>query len=201
MTYLIFLSICFVTSASPGPAVLLALKNGARFGIRKALVGVAGNISAMITLASLSAAGLGAVIMASASLFTAIKLIGGGYLIYLGIKTWRSQGSISQAAETGSKETVSLFREAYMVGISNPKAVVFYTALFPQFIDLNRPVAPQFALLATTFAVCSFTCLSTYALLATRIRTHLGKAHISRWFQRITGGIFVGFGVGLLSHR
>ncbi len=204
MSYLIYLSICFAASASPGPAVLLAVKNGARFGAKRALIGCLGNISAMMTMATLSVVGLGAIITASATLFTVVKVIGGAYLIYLGVSTWRNQSqsfATENPVDGHSVQSITLFREAYMVGISNPKAIAFYTALFPQFLDLNSAMLPQFLLLASTFAVVSFSCLSSYAILATRIRTHLRKSRFSSWFHRITGSIFIGFGIGLLSQR
>lgn len=203
MSLFIYIGICFAASGSPGPAVLLAIKNGARFGIRKALIGCLGNMSAMLTLATLSAAGLGAIILASATLFTTIKILGGLYLIYLGIKTWRQSTPMAEATLHGSEPVLSngkMFCEAYLVGISNPKAIAFYTALFPQFIQLEKPILPQFFLLAFTFAIISFTCLSLYAATAVRIRAQLKKERIARWFHRITGGIFIGFGAGLITH-
>ena len=203
MDYLIFLGICIVATASPGPAVFLTIKNGAKYGCGNALIGVAGNVVAMLTLASVSAAGIGAIILASPSLYTAIKIIGGLYLIYLGIKTWCSK-SVSHAKST---EGLSIFRpkksklliESYFVGISNPKAIAFYTALFPQFINLDEPIFVQFALLAGTFVSCSFLFLMLYVLLASRLRKHLEKEKTLAWFNRITGGVFVGFGVTLVS--
>lgn len=203
MNYLIFLSICIVATASLGPAVFLAIKNGAKYGFKKALIGVAGNVFAMLTLASVSAAGLGAIILASTSLYTAIKIIGGLYLIYLGIKAWNSSSvSHSETTENFSifaPRKSKLFSESYFVGISNPKAIAFYTALFPQFINLGEPVFSQFALLAGTFALCSFLFLMLYVLLASKLRSHLEKEKTLNWFNRITGGVFIGFGVALVS--
>ncbi|ASA57806.1 LysE family translocator [Vibrio gazogenes] len=91
MGYFIYLGICIVATASPGPAIFLSIKNGAKYGLSKALIGVVGNVAAMLTLASVSAVGLGAVILASPLLYTAIKVIGGLYLIYLGVKAWCSK--------------------------------------------------------------------------------------------------------------
>jgi threonine/homoserine/homoserine lactone efflux protein len=203
VSFLIYIGICFAASGSPGPAVLLAIKNGARYGMPKALMGCLGNISAMLTMATLSAAGLGAIILASSTLFTIIKVIGSAYLIYLGVKTWRQSSSpvaLEQEEAVHTPSILKVYCEAYLVGISNPKAIAFYIALFPQFIQPDSPVLPQFLLLAVTFAVVSFTCLSIYATAATRIRAHLQKNHFSRWFHRVTGGIFIGFGAGLLTH-
>ncbi|MFM2487018.1 LysE family translocator [Celerinatantimonas yamalensis] len=203
MDYLIFLGICIVATASPGPAVFLSIKNGAKYGCGSALVGVVGNVVAMLTLASVSAAGLGAIILAFPSLHTAIKIIGGLYLIYLGIKAWCSKSVSHAKSPEGlsifTPKKSKLFSESYFVGISNPKAIAFYTALFPQFINSDEPILFQFALLAGTFASCSFLFLMLYVLLASKLRRHLEKEKILAWFNRITGGVFVGFGVALVS--
>lgn len=95
MDYLLFLLICIVATFSPGPAVLLAVKNSAVHGLSKAMWGIGGNVAAMITMACLSAAGLGVVISASESLYHSVKILGGLYLIYIGIKTWRSSTQIA----------------------------------------------------------------------------------------------------------
>ncbi|MEH6580027.1 MAG: LysE family translocator [Amphritea sp.] len=203
LDYLIFLGVCIIATASPGPAVFLAIKNGAKYGCRNAIAGVIGNVSAMLTLAAVSAAGLGAVILASSTLYTSIKIVGGLYLIYLGLRALLSHQNSSVENTKNflsfAPKRATLFRESYLVGISNPKAIAFYTALFPQFIDLTEPVLPQFALLASVFAACSFTFLMLYVLLASQLKRHLEKGKVSRWFNRVTGCVFVGFGVALVS--
>ncbi|SHE59272.1 LysE family translocator [Vibrio gazogenes] len=203
MDYFIYLGICIVATASPGPAIFLSIKNGAKYGFSKALIGVVGNVVAMLTLASVSAVGLGAVILASPLLYTAIKVIGGLYLIYLGVKAWCSK-PLSHTEHTEklvitAPSRLKIFSESYLVGISNPKAIAFYTALFPQFINLDQPVFSQFALLAGTFAVCSFLFLATYVVLASKLRKYLERKKTLVWFNRITGGVFVGFGAALVS--
>ncbi|MDH2434101.1 LysE family translocator [Pokkaliibacter sp. MBI-7] len=202
MDYALFLTICLLTTFTPGPAILLVIRNATRYGIGKALIGVLGNLSAMISMATLSAIGMGAVILSSLYLFTAMKLAGGAYLIWLGIKTWRSKNLFSQHSSDATamppRPARSLYAEAFMIGFSNPKAIAFYTALFPQFIDPHSAITPQLLVLGATFACCSFTALSSYALLAHSLKGHLAKAHVSRYFSRITGGIFMGFGLSLI---
>jgi len=199
--YLIFFSLCLFVTATPGPAVFLAIRNGVRYGMASALTGICGNVAAMMTMALISALGLGAIVLASANLFFAIKVIGGLYLIYLGIQMWRSPSNYSSelAVESVYPAKRRLFSEAYFVGISNPKAIAFYTALFPQFIDASQPLAAQFSILAITFAVCSFSFLALYALLARRVRRLLDQGRVARWFNRIVGGVFAAFGLALMS--
>jgi threonine/homoserine/homoserine lactone efflux protein len=200
MDYWLFLLICLVATFSPGPAVLLAIKNFANFGVWQSMKGIAGNVAAVMTLASLSAAGLGAIILASDLLFSLIKVLGGLYLMYLGVKAWNTRYT-KPALQKDSKPLTTgkkLFTEAYVVGMSNPKAIAFYTAVFPQFIDLNQAVLPQFCLLAGTFACCSMVGLGLYALATTSISQYLARENINRLFHRLTGGIFIGFGLSLI---
>ena len=202
MHYLLFLSICVATAASPGPAVFLAIKNGLTHGFKRTVFAVLGNLTALFIMMSVSAAGLGAIILASASLFNALKIAGGLYLLYLGIKLLRSKPIKIELDKAQTSETVpllNLYREAFLVSITNPKAIAFCTALFPQFIDPSQPMVSQFLVLAGTFGLCSFFFLSLYAALAAKLRPQLAKEAVLRWFNRLTGLAFMGFGIGLLA--
>ncbi|CAH6780642.1 Threonine/homoserine/homoserine lactone efflux protein [Vibrio chagasii] len=201
MDYLLFLLICIVATFSPGPAVLLAVKNSAVHGLRKAMWGIGGNVAAMITMACLSAAGLGVVISASEPLYHSVKILGGLYLIYIGIKTWRSSTQVA-CMQPNTLDGVSRYKllgEAYIVGVTNPKAVIFYMALFPQFIAFEHSFVKQFVLLTLTFAFLSFVALSMYAIAANKLSVLLMKEKVSKAFNRATGGIFIGFGLSLIT--
>jgi len=163
MDYLLFFTICVAATFSPGPAVLLTVKNSAVYGVERAVSGILGNIAAMITMAGLSATGLGVLLLASESLFLFIKMVGGIYLLLLGIKTWRSNKRTLKNYEpqASANNRKMLFREAYLVGVTNPKAIVFYSALFPQFIEVEHSIIPQFILLTLTFTSSSFLALLT----------------------------------------
>lgn len=202
MHYFLFLSICIATVASPGPAVFLAIKNGLTHGFKRTAFAVLGNLTALFIMMMISAAGLGAIILASASLFNLLKIAGGLYLIYLGVKLLRSKPLKIELTQSKSNATVSLlqlYREAFLVSMTNPKAIAFCTALFPQFIKPNQPVVSQFIVLAGTFGACSFVFLCLYAALASKLRPQLAKETILRWFNRLTGIAFMGFGLGLLA--
>ena len=200
MNYFVFVCFCLVATFTPGPAVLLVVKNTAKFGVKKALLGIFGNVAAVMTLATLSAIGLSAVILASESAFVILKVLGGSYLIYLGLNAWRSKKPLSviSSEKTPSVSSRTLFIEAYFTGISNPKALAFYTAVFPQFISLEDNALAQFSLLALTFAICSFMALSVYAWFAFWGSKYLAKEAAMKWFHRLTGGLFIGFGGALL---
>ena len=200
MDYLLFFTICVVATFTPGPAVLLTVKNSAVYGVERAISGILGNIAAMITMAGLSATGLGVLLLVSESLFLFIKMVGGIYLVFLGIKTWRANKRTfknyeSQASANNRK---MLFREAYLVGVTNPKAIVFYSALFPQFIEVEHSIIPQFILLTLTFTSSSFLALLTYALVTKKLKFWLIKEKVRATFNKVTGGIFIGFGLSLI---
>lgn len=180
--------------------MLLTVKNSAVYGVERAISGILGNIAAMITMAGLSATGLGVLLLASESLFLFIKMVGGIYLVFLGIKTWRANKRTfknyeSQASANNRK---MLFREAYLVGVTNPKAIVFYSALFPQFIEVEHSIIPQFILLTLTFTSSSFLALLTYALVTKKLKFWLIKEKVRATFNQVTGGIFIGFGLSLI---
>nr|AKN39884.1 Homoserine/homoserine lactone efflux protein [Vibrio tasmaniensis] len=200
MDYLIFFTICVAATFSPGPAVLLTVKNSAVYGVERAVSGILGNIAAMITMAGLSATGLGVLLLASESLFLFIKMVGGIYLLLLGIKTWRSNKRTLKNYEpqASANNRKMLFREAYLVGVTNPKAIVFYSALFPQFIEVEHSIIPQFILLTLTFTSSSFLALLTYALVTKKLKFWLIKEKVRATFNKVTGGIFIGFGLSLI---
>jgi len=202
--YLVFLGICIAITFSPGPATFTAIKNGASYGLKYSIIGICGNEVALMLMAAISVAGLGAVIMASTILFTILKTLGGLYLAYLGVKMLMSNPSTLTEEKTELKTKingVSLFVESFLVGISNPKAMAFLIAFFPQFIDPTQPVLWQFAVLGLTFMACSFSALVIYAIAATQLSAYLKQALILKWFNRVTGGIFIGFGVSLIASR
>lgn len=201
MDYLLFLLICIVATFTPGPAVFLAVKNTAIYGLNKALWGMLGNVLAMLSMAALSAAGLSTVILTSEYLYLAIKIIGGSYLIYLGIQYWISNKSkvISEESYTTDKSNLRLFLESYLVGVTNPKAIAFYTALFPQFLNVEQPIMSQFFALSLTFACFSFSALVSYALVTSKFSSLFSRSHLSRLINRAAGTIFIGFGISLLS--
>ena len=204
MEYLVFLGICIAITFSPGPATFTAIKNGASYGLKYSIIGICGNEVALMLMAAISVAGLGAVIMASTVLFTILKTLGGLYLAYLGVKMIMSNPSTLTEEKNELKTKingVSLFAESFLVGISNPKAMAFLIAFFPQFIDPTQPVLWQFAVLGLTFMACSFSALVIYAIAATQLSAYLKQALILKWFNRVTGGIFIGFGVSLIASR
>ena len=186
----------------PGPAVALTIRNSLRYGYKVAIANILGNFTAMVLLATFSAFGLGAIILASSTLFSAVKICGCMYLIYLGIKVWRAphmnQDTLFHFQSKNKRAITSVFKEGFTVGIFNPKAIVFFTALFPQFIDQTRAFIPQFLTLIITIEGISCFVLLVYALLSVMATPYLAKEKTMKLFNKITGLAFIAFGVALI---
>jgi len=200
--YIIYVTLAITVTAMPGPAVVLTIKNSIKYGYKVAIVNILGNFMAMIILATLSAVGLGAIILASSTLFFVIKVFGCIYLVYLGIKVWRTpyinENMQPQSENKNKRNILSLFKEGFGVGISNPKAIAFFTALFPQFIDPTRTFIPQFLTLIFTIEGVSFFVLSSYALVSSIVCPYLSQKKPMTFFNKLAGISFAGFGLALI---
>ncbi len=193
-SYLMYLSVSVIASVSVGPSVLLAASNGINFGRRKALSGVLGHVSAILLLAIVSASGIGALLLTSATAFQIIKFLGVGYLIYIGVAIWRSKGSWAiQQSQLAIPSGFTLYRKSLTLGLSNPKALLFFSALFPQFIQPEHALWPQFVLFAGTSLLNAFIFTFGYALIACKFKQHLLPTINSGWLGKVTGTLFIGF--------
>ncbi len=196
-TWWLFVLMTFVVSATPGPNMLLVMSVSARHGVRAAVVTMLGCMTALLAMMSISAAGLGALLQAFPSVFDVLRLAGAAYLAYLGIKCWRAPVHDAVADTPSAASTfapkASLFRQGFLVAASNPKAILFAAAFFPQFIHPGSAKLPQFAILLITFAVIEVSWYFVYALSGKRLSVYLQRAPVMRWFNRVTGGVFVGF--------
>jgi len=201
--WLLYVSVVLAVILTPGPSAALCLTHGATQGVWRATATVLGGMVASLTLMTLSALGLGAAIAASTTLFLAIKFAGAAYLIYLGIAMWRAPAPVAGDAATAAAQPPArgtlarLWRQGFLVGIGNPKDLLFFGALFPQFLDTTKPMAPQFALLAATWLVVDGLAMTGYAALGTRIGPALRRSGAGRLFNRLTGGAFIAAGGAL----
>lgn len=202
-TYLLYVAAVALLILTPGPTMLMCMTNALNHGPRKAMTSVAGSVSAVLCVMLLSAMGLEALLTASETAFTVAKVIGAAYLIYLGIKTIRSEAAVFDATATQAPPTRqrSFFLRGFLVGASNPKAVLFFAAFFPQFLDHAAPFAPQFAILALTFMAFEFAVLTACALGVSRVAPLLRSSRAVRWFNRVSGGLFALMGGLLLLTR
>lgn len=196
----------FVVSATPGPNMLLVMSHGARFGWRAAVVSMAGCMTALLCMMSLSAAGVGALLHTWPAVFDALRYLGAAYLAYLGYKLWRS-GVTSAAEQTDPSQSAqprspgSFYRQGLAVAASNPKAIVFSAAFFPQFIQPERPALVQFGILLLTFTVIEVSWYLIYAFSGHKLSRFLQQAHVLKNFNRVTGGVFVGFAALMAASR
>ncbi len=198
---LVYAVTVFVASMMPGPSMLLALTHGMKYGAKRTIASAFGNLSVTFLQAAISIAGLGAILLASEGLFNFIKWLGAAYLIYLGAGVW-SSGEISIPEEPKSQPSrliplEKMYLQAAFVTAGNPKAIVFFTAVFPQFIDPEAAYTPQFCLLMGTGGAIAFGCFMIYAICGQKIAAVFSKAAVGKYFNKIIGGTFIGAGLGL----
>lgn len=202
---LAYSAVAAVAIVSPGPAVLLALRNGAMHGPRAVVWSSLGNVCGLFCLSSAAMLGLGALLMSSALLFALVKAMGAFYLCYVGLRHLLGRASALAPPATEAARTpparAALYREAFWLAATNPKPILFFTALFPQFLDPHAPLPPQHFVLTGIFMALSFASLMGYALLAARARAVLLRPRLARWVNRAVGAVFVAFGVSLFALR
>ena len=198
----LFCALSLVTAFTPGPAVLLAVSNAATLGARRALLSSAGNAAGVFVVAITALLGLGALLQASATAFTVLKVGGAVYLVHLGIRQWRSPARFASKAPSISADGDAwrLFGQGVLVAATNPKSILFFTALLPQFMQPQSPFWRQGLLLTATFAACTVLSHLCYVAAARHLRRWLGETR-GRWWQRASGALFIGLGLGLLGLR
>ena len=198
-SWLMYLTLVFAATATPGPAVLFIMTNSTIHGCKKASFAAFGNIIGLFCLGIIAVTGLGTILKTSEIIFNIIKYAGAAYLVYIGLKLIFQKN----LDFTGMKEKVisndissqKIFIQAFGVAISNPKAIVFLTALFPQFVNIEEALIPQFSMLIAILMFFSFSFLMFYSLLAHKAKTWLSKPNRITAFNRTSGSIFIGFGV------
>lgn len=212
-TWWIFVTATFLISAAPGPNMLLIMNQSVRFGLRASIHSMAGCMTALMIMFTLSALGLGVVLQNAPTVFDALRWLGALYLAYLGYKVWTAPVtavSIDENAkldiknnsilsnEINSYNAFSLYKTGFFTAGSNPKALLFAAAFLPQFIQASLPQAPQLLILLATFSVLEILWYFIYALGGLSMAQQLRNPNVLRWFNRVTGGAFIGF-AGLMA--
>jgi threonine/homoserine/homoserine lactone efflux protein len=190
----------FIASIIPGPSMLLALNHGLKYGLKYTLFTALGNVTATLIQAILSILGLSFVLLQSEIIFYIIKYVGAAYLIFIGIKMFFSKNNYIDIDKNNSKKTHkfhSLFLESFALTIGNPKAIIFFTALFPQFINLKNNTIFQYFVILILLLVIAFLSMMIYGFLGDKITNLFNNLKIRKTFNRIIGGTFVGLGIGL----
>jgi homoserine/homoserine lactone efflux protein len=191
----------FIASIIPGPTMLLALTHGMHYGVKKTVSSALGNVAMTLIQASVSIAGLGTILIASETVFHMIKWVGAAYLIFMGIRIFCSSSMAPSSENDGlsakSNSTRKMFLQAAIVTAGNPKAIVFFTAIFPQFIDPDSAYLSQSLILLSIGSLIAFVCFMLYAVGGQKIISLFSDTNIARFINKIIGGTFIGAGIGL----
>jgi len=195
-TWLAFVVASTALLIIPGPTVLLVLSYALSQGKKVAMATAGGVALGDFIAMSLSLAGLGALVMASATAFTVLKWVGAAYLVYLGLRLLLNAGeSPVLKPETQAKaEARAVFRHACVVTALNPKSIAFFIAFVPQFVDPAAPLGPQFAILVATFVGLATLNVFAYAFLADRLRLQIGRPAVIAWLSRAGGAALIAMG-------
>lgn len=193
--FLLFLSITFIVSASPGPVMLMCMNNGGRYGIAKAYEGMVGASVGNLCLMGLSALGLGLLISQNDFLFNMMKWLGAFYLVYLGVQAMRQTTPISRLEHTRLDNPHSLLFSSFFIALSNPKGFIYFGALFPQFIDYHQPLALQYGVLTISFLLMDLVWMFAYAVAGNAIMQWLKAPKHHRLFHQISGSLLIAAGL------
>jgi homoserine/homoserine lactone efflux protein len=200
---LVFALTEFLLSLTPGPAVLLVISQGVRQGLRSSIAGAFGVLTGNAIYFALSAVGLGALLLASVWLFEVIRWIGIAYLVITGVRIIYNAGRRQEAEpeiDEGAQRPQA-FAAGLLTQLVNPKAIVFFTALLPQFISTGENVAFQFVVLGLTSVAVEFPVLVLYGYFGDRGRVFITKGKYAPWSERIAGSFLIGAGVSLALAR
>lgn len=189
---------------SPGSGAVLSMTHGLAYGVQKTSATIAGLQLGLAVILLVAGVGVGALLLASAAAFTVVKFAGAGYLIWLGLKQWRSSVSTTVAAGEGAsaQSGVPPARERFVTGfftnVTNPKGIVFMVAVLPQFIDPQRSLWLQLLVLLVTTIGVDLVVMHGYAFLASRAQRWLATARARRAQNRVFGGVLMAMGASLL---
>ena len=206
-TWIIFSLAYLVTTISPGPNVLLVLKNTVRHGKGSALATILGNLSCQLLIVILVALGVGSIIAKTPLFFLVLKICGGTYLIYLGIINLLSShpDTVEPELKVHHKRKGSfrkIYKQGFLVSASNPKTIIFLSAFLPQFLNEKASVSYQFCIMFVTISLIVFTIHMTYSYFTELCKNRLASTNIRNIFSKITGSAFIAMGGSvLLSNR
>ena len=199
--WLAFAAASIVLCAIPGPTILLVISYALGHGKRAAMPLVAGVALGDFTSMTASMLGLGAILAASAELFTVLKWVGAAYLVYLGIKLFRAPVGDAALTDAPTDSGTRMFLHAWAVTALNPKSIVFFVAFLPQFLDLTKPLLGQMVIFELTFLAVATLNAGFYALAASGARATIRKPGVQRAVNRIGGSIIIAMGLATATMR
>lgn len=194
---------CVVIAVSPGSGAVLSMSHGLAYGVQRSTATIVGLQIGLVIVLLIAGVGVGAILVASATAFTVVKVVGAAYLCWLGWQQWRAPVLVANATEanavgTGLPSVRQRLAIGTMTNLTNPKGIVFMVAVLPQFIDPNRPLALQLLILALTMSVVDIAVMHGYAFLASRGQRWLASARARRAQNRVFGGVLMAMGASLL---
>jgi len=191
--WLAFFTACWVISLSPGAGAIASMSSGLQFGFLRGYWNVIGLQSALAVQILIVAAGVGAVLTASALAFNLIKWFGVAYLVYLAIKQWQQKPStITTEQQQPQVDPLAMIMKGFLVNISNPKAIVFMLAVLPQFIDPAQALIPQYGIMMLTMITVDMIVMAGYTCLAVKVLLFLRTPRQQRILNRSFASLFLG---------
>jgi threonine/homoserine/homoserine lactone efflux protein len=200
-TWLAFVAASTILLVIPGPTILLVVSYALGQGWRAAVPMSIGVALGDFTALTLSMLGVGALLATSAMLFTALKLVGAAYLVWLGVKLWRAGGTIETQARTDTASVATMIAHAWIVTALNPKGITFFVAFLPQFLDPTADVLRQMLIFGATFIVLAFVNVLIYGLLAARAGAMARNPNAISVFNKLGGSLLIGAGVAAATIR
>jgi threonine/homoserine/homoserine lactone efflux protein len=200
---LAFIAISLLLAVTPGPDMALVTKNALAHGHRGVFLTTTGIAFALVLWVTLTAVGLAALLKASTTLFYALKLVGGAYLAYLGIRAWLASRHRPDdlLSDLSPAPAGSILRQGFISAGTNPKLGVFFVTFLPQFVDAHSALLPQLLLLGAIFALIGWAWMNAYGLLITRVRAFVTSPRVRQWMDRATGTVLIGLGLRLALER
>ena len=201
-TWLAFFAASCLIAVSPGSGAVLSMSHGLSFGVRKTGATILGLQLGLLLILLIAGAGVGSLLLASDVAFAAVKVLGAGYLIYLGWSQWRADAAAPMLAGEGAGTAPALpWRQRCLAGFltnaTNPKGIVFMVAVLPQFMTDSRPLLPQLLTMAATLVMVDVLVMHGYAASASALRRLLRSAQAVRWQNRLFGAVLMAVGAGL----
>lgn len=201
-TWIAFFAACCLIAISPGSGAVLSMSHGLSFGVRRTSATILGLQLGLLLILLVAGAGVGSLLLASDVAFAAVKVLGAGYLIYLGWSQWRADAAAPMLAGEGAGTAPVLpWRQRCLAGFltnaTNPKGIVFMVAVLPQFMTDSRPLLPQLLTMAATLVMVDVLVMHGYAASASALRRLLRSAQAVRWQNRLFGAVLMAVGAGL----
>ncbi len=200
-TFLLFAPACFAINMAFGPNNLLSFTNAARIGVGPAILAAAGRIVSFAAMIAIAGVGLGAILAASETVFVLVKYAGAAYLIWIGINLIRAGAPMLRDETNMPKLSLKkLTLQEVWVAAGNPKAILVFTAFFPQFVD-PASYALSFTILGATFLAFETVAIIVYSFIGAKLGRYLRDGRALKWFNRTSGTMMIGFGLMLMFTR